>query len=431
MLIYLCIIINYFRGILKMKSEKLWAYAHLIAVMGINVMPGQEVIVRTAPEQLDFVEMVVEECYLAGASKVTCEWRYDPITCLGIQYQSDEVLGNVEKWEEERWKEKTEKLPANIYLESDDPDGFALVDQEKWAKAQQSRYKVVKPYRDAMENRYQWCVAAVPGRKWAKKVFPGCPEDEAVEKLWEAILKCSRAYDDPMGEWEKHDENLRRQCEKLNALRLRRLKYRSEKTGTDFQVGLMPQMRFLGGADKLETPEGLKNNIRYNANIPSEEVFTTPMKGDAEGIVFSTRPLSYRGVLIENFSIRFENGRAAEVHAEKNEEALKLMISMDEGAAQLGECALVPYTSPIRESGILFYSTLFDENASCHLALGDGYSICLENAADYTPEQARALGVNESMIHEDFMIGSDDLSIVGITEDGKEIQIFEKGEWAI
>lgn len=431
MLIYLCIFINCFRGILKMKSEKLRAYAHLIAAMGINVMPGQEVIVRTAPEQLDFVEMVVEECYLAGASKVTCEWRYDPVTCLGIKYQSDEVLGTVEKWEEERWKEKTEKLPANIYLESDDPDGFALVDQEKWARAQQSRYKAVKPYRDAMENRYQWCVAAVPGKKWAKKVFPGCPEDEAIEKLWEAILKCSRAYDDPISEWEKHDENLRRQCEKLNALRLRRLKYRSEKTGTDFQVGLMPQMRFLGGADKLETPEGLKNNIWYNANIPSEEVFTTPMKGDAEGIVFSTRPLSYRGVLIENFSIRFENGRAAEVHAEKNEEALKLMISMDEGAAQLGECALVPYTSPIRESGILFYSTLFDENASCHLALGDGYSICLENPADYTPEQARALGVNESMIHEDFMIGSDDLSIVGITEDGKEIQIFEKGEWAI
>lgn len=416
---------------LIMEREVLREYAKLIAVGGINVMPGQEVVIRTAPEQLDFLEMLVEECYLAGASRVTCEWRYDPITCLNIKYQSEEKLGEVPSWEEERWRERVKTLPANIYLESDDPDGFALVDQEKWAKAQQRRFAVIRKYRDAMENCYQWCVAAVPGRKWAMKVFPGVPEDEAVELLWKAILKCSRAEENPLEAWRRHSENLHRRCETLNGLRLRRLVYKSEKTGTDFSVGLMPQMRFLGGADRLETPEGLARGVEYNANIPSEEVFTTPMKGDAEGIVYSTRPLSYRGVMIEDFSIRFEKGRAVEVRAAKNEETLRLMVSMDDGASMLGECAFVPYSSPIRESGIVFCSTLFDENASCHLALGDGYSMCLENASSYTPEQARAIGVNESIIHEDFMIGSDDLSVVGITESGAEVQIFRNGEWAI
>ena len=209
-------------------------------------------------------------------------------------------------------------------------------------------------------------------------------------------------------------------------LNLRRLTYKSASTGTDFSVGLMPQMLFCGGAEKLPDKD-----VWYNANIPSEEVFTTPKSGDAEGVVYSTMPLSYRGVLIENFSLRFEKGRVVEAHAEKNEEALKLMLAMDEGASMLGECALVPYKSPIRESGILFYNTLFDENASCHLALGMGYSSCLKDFDRYSPEEARALGVNDSMIHEDFMIGAPDLSITGITEDGQTVEIFKNGDWAV
>ena len=335
------------------------------------------------------------------------------------------MLGRVEPWEEQRLKEKSEKLPANIYLDSDDPDGLAGIDQDKWAKAQQARYKVTKPYRDAMENKYQWCVAAVPGVKWARKVFPGLDDETAVEKLWEAILKCSRADEDPMEAWRAHNARLKARCEWLNSLKLRRLVYKSEMSGTDFNVGLIPQMLFMGGAEGL--PD---SGVLYDANIPSEEVFTTPMKGDVEGLAVATRPLSYRGVLIENFSVRFEKGRAVEVHAEKNEEALRLMIAMDDGASMLGECALVPYNSPIRESGILFYNTLFDENASCHLALGDGYSSCLEDFEKYTLEETRALGVNESMIHEDFMIGTPDLCITGITEDGREVPIFVNGDWA-
>lgn len=408
-----------------MDKNKLRSYAELIARLGVNVQPGQEVIIRSEPEQMEFLEMLTEQCYLAGASKVTIEWRCQALQKLDIKYQSDEVLGRVEPWEEQRLKEKSEKLPANIYLDSDDPDGLAGIDQDKWAKAQQARYKVTKPYRDAMENKYQWCVAAVPGVKWARKVFPGLDDEAAVEKLWEAILKCSRADEDPMEAWRAHNARLKARCEWLNSLKLRRLVYKSEMSGTDFNVGLIPQMLFMGGAEGL--PD---SGVLYDANIPSEEVFTTPMKGDVEGLAVATRPLSYRGVLIENFSVRFEKGRAVEVHAEKNEEALRLMIAMDDGASMLGECALVPYNSPIRESGILFYNTLFDENASCHLALGDGYSSCLEDFEKYTLEETRTLGVNESMIHEDFMIGTPDLCITGITEDGREVPIFVNGDWA-
>lgn len=410
-----------------MDIEKLRAYARLIARMGVNVKPGQEVVIRTEPEQTDFIELLVEECYKAGAAKVELEWRAMALTKLDIKYQSADVLSRVEPWEEQRLKTRTERLPANIYLDSDDPDGLAGVDQDKWAKAQQARFKITKPYRDAMENKYQWCVAAVPGVKWARKVFPGMDDAAAVEKLWEAILSCSRADGDPMEAWRGHNANLKARCDWLNSLKLRRLYYKSELTGTDFNVGLIDKMRFMGGADALPAPD---SDVFYNANIPSEEVFTTPMKGDVEGLAVSTRPLSYRGVLIENFSVRFENGRVAEVHAEKNEEALKLMVSMDEGAAMLGECALVPYESPIRECGLLFYSTLFDENASCHLALGEGYSSCLEDFDKYSPEEARAIGVNESMIHEDFMIGAPDLSITGLTEDGRMVPIFVNGTWA-
>ena len=408
-----------------MDKNKLRLYAELIARLGVNVQPGQEVIIRSEPEQMEFLEMLTEQCYLAGASKVTVEWRCQALQKLDIKYQSDEVLGRVEPWEEQRLKEKSEKLPANIYLDSDDPDGLAGIDQDKWAKAQQARYKVTKPYRDAMENKYQWCVAAVPGVKWARKVFPGLDDETAVEKLWEAILKCSRADEDPMEAWRAHNARLKARCEWLNSLKLRRLVYKSEMSGTDFNVGLIPQMLFMGGAEGL--PD---SGVLYDANIPSEEVFTTPMKGDVEGLAVATRPLSYRGVLIENFSVRFEKGRAVEVHAEKNEEALRLMIAMDDGASMLGECALVPYNSPIRESGILFYNTLFDENASCHLALRDGYSSCLEDFEKYTLEETRALGVNESMIHEDFMIGTPDLCITGITEEGREVPIFVNGDWA-
>ena len=407
-----------------MDANVLRGYAELIVRVGVNVRQGQDVVVCAELDQPEFVELIVEECYKAGAAEVSVEWTHQPLRLKHVKYQALERLGEIKEWERQKLLHRAQTLPAMIYLESEDPNGLDGMDQEKWGKSVQLRWKVIKPIRDSMENKYQWCIAAVPGKAWARRVFPGLPDEEAMEKLWQAILYTSRAEGDGIAAWREHNTDLKRRCEYLNALGLRSLHY-SSSNGTDFTVGLIPEAQFMAGAEKT-----LGTGIEFNPNIPSEEVFTSPMKGKAEGIVYSTRPLSYRGVMIEDFSIRFENGRVTEVHAEKNEDALKTMIAMDEGASMLGECALVPYDSPIRSSGIMFYNTLFDENAACHLALGDGFANCIRDYGKYTLEQCRDMGINMSMIHEDFMIGSQDLDIVGICENGKEIPIFEKGNWA-
>ena len=407
-----------------MKKTTMQKYARLIARKGINVQKNQEVIVNASLDQPEFVKMVVEECYRAGAKKVTVEWSYQPLTKLNYRYRSMKTLSTIEKWEEEKLAHRCDVLPAMIYIDSDDPDGLKGIDQNKVSKASQARYPVLKPYIDKMENKYQWCIAAVPGEAWAKKVFPGERVGKAVEKLWDAILYTSRADgEDPVKAWENHNADLKARYDYLNSLGIESLHY-TASNGTNFTVGLISDGLFLGGS------EDTLGGVEFNPNIPSEEVFTSPMKGQAEGIVYSTRPLSYRGTMIENFSIRFENGRVTEVKAEKGEDALKTLVNMDECSKMLGECALVPFDSPIRNSGIMFYNTLFDENAACHLALGDGFANCIKNFENYTLEQCREMGINSSMIHEDFMIGSEDLDITGETENGERVQIFKNGNWA-
>ena len=407
-----------------MDIKKLESYAELIVRVGANIQKGQDVVISAELDQPEFVEMLVEQCYLAGAAEVRVEWTYQPLRLKHVKYQTVERLGEIKDWEKQKLLHRAETLPAMIYIESADPSGLDGLDQEKWGKSVQMRWKVIKPIRDSMENKYQWVIAAVPGKAWAKKVFPALDEAEAVEKLWEAILYTSRADGDGVKAWQEHNADLKSRCEYLNSLGLRKLHYKSAN-GTDFTVGLIPQAQFLAGAE-----DTLGANVRFNPNIPSEEVFTSPMTGQAEGIVYSTRPLSYRGTMIENFSIRFENGRVTEVKAEKGEDALKTLVNMDEGSKMLGECALVPFDSPIRNSGIMFYNTLFDENAACHLALGDGFANCIKNFENYTLEQCREMGINSSMIHEDFMIGSEDLDITGETENGERVQIFKNGNWA-
>ncbi len=410
-----------------MKTSVLRKYAHLIATVGGNIKKGQEVVISAELDCPEFVELLVTECYRAKASKVTVEWTHQPITKINAKYRSLKVMSKVEEWEEVKLKRKTEVLPVCIYLLSEDPDGLNGINREKYQKAAQARYKIIKPYRDEMDNKYQWCIAAVPGVKWAKKVFPSLRKEQALEALWRAILTASRVdpdgNDDPIENWSAHNKDLSDRCAYLNSLGLKTLEYKGEN-GTDFTVGLIDDAQFLGGGE-----ETLLGNY-FNANIPSEEIFISPMKGKAEGIVYSTKPLSYRGELIENFSIRFENGKAVEVHAEKNEELLKTMIDMDGGAPYLGECALVPYSSPINKSGVLFYNTLFDENAACHLALGAGFTNCIRDFENYTLEQLHAKGINDSMIHEDFMIGCESLNIVGVCKNGERVQIFKDGEWA-
>lgn len=407
-----------------MKKTVMQKYARLIARKGINVKKGQEVIVSASLDQPEFVKMVVEECYRAGASKVTLEWSYQPITKLHYRYRSLKTLSTFEKWEIEKLEHKCETLPATIYIESDDPDGLKGIDQTKVSKASQAKYPIIKPYHDKMDNKYQWCIAAVPGEAWAKKVFPGERTSKAVEKLWNAILYTSRADgDDPVKAWEEHNADLKTRFEYLNSLGIESLHY-TASNGTDFTVGLIPDALFMGGS------EFTLGGTEFNPNIPSEEVFTSPMKGKAEGVVHATRPLSYRGELIENFSVRFEGGKAVEVHAEKGEDLLKQMISMDENAAYLGECALVPFDSPIRNSEITFFNTLFDENACCHLAFGRGFENCIKDFDKYTLEECREKGINDSLIHVDFMIGSEDLNITAHTIDGKDVAIFKDGNWA-
>lgn len=408
-----------------MKKSVLKQYARLIARTGANVQKGQSVLIVAGLDQPEFIELLAAECYRAGASEVEVEWRHQPLTRLAVRYKSAKKLGEVKAWEEEKQKWQAENLPARIVVLSEDPDGLTGINQAKYAKGMQARYQKLRPYIDARENREQWCIAAVPGVKWAKKVFPELPKGRAVEKLWEVILSCSRALEgDPEENWRLHNLELKAHADRLNAMGLVSLEYRSAN-GTDLKVGLIPEALFLGGAERCPV-----NGVLYDPNIPSEELFITPKAGSAEGIVHATMPLVFQGILIEDFWLRFEGGKVTELHAEKNEEALRTLVSMDEGAAMLGECALVPYASPIRESGILFYSTLFDENAACHLALGRGYSSNIRDYENYSLEELRAMGVNDSMVHEDFMIGSEDLSITGVTAAGERVAIFRDGGWA-
>ncbi|MCM1437851.1 MAG: aminopeptidase [Roseburia sp.] len=407
-----------------MEKSILEKYARLIAGSGLNVQKGQKVIIQCGLDQPEFVAMVVEECYKLGAESVTVKWSYMPVTKLNYTYRTLETLSEVTDIEKAEWQSKVDNLSCLLWLDSDDPDGLSGTDNGKISKANMARYPVIKPYRDAIENKYQWCIAAVPGKEWARKVFPDLPVDEAVEKLWEAILYTSRVTDNPVAEWERHNKALADKCAFLNKYKFDRLEYKSAN-GTDFTVGLNQKGIFCGGGETT-----LGRGVYFNPNIPTEEVFTTPVRGRAEGKVVATKPLSYQGKLIENFWVEFKDGKAVKVGAEKNQDLLEKMIAMDEGAAYLGEVALIAYDSPINNTGVLFYNTLFDENASCHLALGRGFNNCLENYENYTNEQCRALGVNSSMIHVDFMIGSSDMSIVGVTKDGERVQIFKDGNWA-
>ena len=407
-----------------MKKSILQKYANLLAVKGVNVQKGQDVLVVASLDQPEFVAMVTEALYKAGARKVYIDWDYQPLGKLHVKYQSIKTLSTVDRLALEKIKWRSEDLPAHLYLVSDDPDGLKGINIDKMVKAQQAKMKIIKPYRDAMESKYQWCIAAVPGKKWAKKVFPELKVNQAVEKLWESILTASRVIDDPIAAWNEHNTNIKEKCAILNSLKLEKLHYQSAN-GTDLTVWLNEKGLFHGGFDTTTF------GIDFNPNIPSEEVFTSPKAGKAEGIVYSSKPLSYNGQLIDNFYLKFENGKVTDVGAEKNVELLKKMVSIDEGASMLGECAFVPFDSPINNTGILFYETLFDENAACHLAIGRGFADCIEGGTEMSHEERIKNGINDSSTHVDFMIGTKDLTVTGTDFNGKEIVIFKNGNWNI
>ena len=407
-----------------MNKTRLKKYAALIAKSGLNIQKGQDVTITAELDQPEFVKMVVDECYKAGARRVTVDWTYQPLTKSHVRYCSEKTLSTLEEWQIKKLEQQADTLSARLFLTSEDPDGLAGINLKKYAKSMAAKRRIIKPIRDRAENKHQWCIAAVPGKAWAKKVFPDLKVSVAVEKLWEAILECSRVTDDPIAEWNRHNENLQKRCDYLNSLNIKELKYKSSN-GTDFRVGLIPNVLFCAGGEYT-----LGSGVYFNPNIPTEEAFVSPMRGDADGIVYSSMPLSYDGQLIDEFFLRFENGKVVETGAKQGADVLAEMVSMDEGASYLGECALVPYSSPIRKSGILFYNTLFDENAACHFAIGAGFTNLLAGYENYTEDEIHAMGINDSMTHVDFMIGTSDLMITALTRDGNEVKIFENGEWA-
>lgn len=407
-----------------MKKYLIKKYVELIVEVGIALKKGQSVYIRAEVDQEEFVALLVKECYKHGAKHVHIAWSSQKVHEAEVKYGKLQNLCEPLPMESAYQEWLTSDLPCMIYVDSEDPDGGKNIDPKKAAAIRKAKYERFEHLIETRENKYQWCIAGAPSKAWAKKVFPELSTKQAIEKLWEAILLTSRADDgNGIARWVKHNENLCRIASYLNSLKLRKLHY-TASNGTDFTVGLIHGVEFLGGA------EYLLDGTEFQPNIPSEEIFTSPMRGEAEGVVYASKPLVYNGVVIRNFYMVFKDGKVVEAHAEEGEEALHSILTLDEGASYLGECAFVPYDSPINNTGLLFYSTLYDENASCHLAIGRGFTNLYPNHQNYSEEEIHSFGINKSLSHVDFMIGTKDLNVVGITEDGKEVEIFHKGAWA-
>ncbi len=409
---------------MSISKDLLKKYAHLIVCTGANVQKGQTVQLTAAVEQHEFAALVTEECYKAGARKVNMNWTSDMKNRLDFLYAEHEVLAEVLPWEEAKMKQMVDDLPCRIFIVSDDPDALGGIDPKKISAVTQSRTAVFKPYRNAIEGKHQWVIAAHPSEKWARKCFPDA--EDAVDRLWEAILKTVRVSEDndPVAEWDAHMKNIKSKAAWLNEQGFSSLEYKSSN-GTDFRVELIPDAAWEGAGDVNPL-----NGAAYIPNIPTEEVFTSPYAGRCDGTLVAVKPLSWNSQLIEDFSITFKDGKAVSCNAAKGQELLEQMIKMDERACMLGEVALVPKESPVNQCGFLFYETLFDENACCHCALGMGFKEVLPDGDDLSVEEAMKRGINDSVIHVDFMVGADDLSIDGIRPDGTRTAIFRNGTWA-
>lgn len=409
-----------------MRQSDLKKYARLIARIGVNIKKGQPVVISADVSDAYFVRYVVDECYKAGASSVDVEWSDDPVSVMHYRYMSTEALKEFPLWREEKLKYRAQKLPCMIHIESSDPDAFKAVDQEKMMDVRKAVSPIIWKYRKPMEDKYQWTIVALPGREWAMKLFPDDTPKAAVEKLWQAIMKTARLEGNPVANWKAHSADLDAKCAKLNAMKIKTLCYHNE-AGTDFTVGLIPGTKFCGG--KGVTRSGRK----YMPNMPTEECFISPDKTTANGKVMASKPLSVMGKVIKDFGFVFKDGKVSQIIARSEEERalLERLTTIDEGASMLGEVALVPFDSPVNETGLLFFNTLFDENACCHLAIGRGFEEVIEGVEKMNEEQIAAFGINESTVHTDFMIGTSDLSITATTESGETVKIFDRGTWAI
>lgn len=408
------------------QKETLEKYAELALRTGVNVQEGQGLIINAPIEAVDFVRSLTKEAYKAGAKNVHIQWSDDQLTYLKMQHAPLAVLKNFPTWQADGLIEMVKEGYSLLTVYGPDPDLLNGIDGDRISAVTKASARALSEYRDyVMNDRVTWSIVGYASKAWAKKVFPDLPLEEAQEKLWEQIFFITRVDQaDPVAAWQKHNQTLKAAREYLNEKQYKKLIYRA--TGTDLTIYLPDGHIWQGGSGPSE------KGIEFNANIPTEEVYTLPDKYGVNGTVVSTKPLSYGGNIINNFSLTFKDGKVVDFAAEEGEEALKNMLDTDEdGARRLGEVALVPHESPISKSGLIFFNTLFDENASCHLALGKAYPTSIEKGSTMSKEELDQHGVNDSLIHEDFMIGSSEMNIDGVTEAGETEAIFRNGNWAI
>lgn len=408
-----------------MSDNKLRKYAELVVKTGINIKKDQILIVNAPIECADFARQISEVAFEAGAKDVVIRWNDEVSSRIRYLKAPDEIFDTFPSWQKEFYLSYVREDAAFLSISASDPEALKGVDPMRIQRYSKAFDASVREYRTRLMNNINvWCVASVPTPAWAKKVFPNEPIDVAMNKLWDAIYEAVRVNEaDPVAAWEAHKTQLKTRMNYLNEMNFKSLRY-TNQLGTDLVVDLPDHHIWIGGSDF--TPEGHE----FIANMPTEEVFTAPHRTGVNGRVVSSMPLNFNGSLIDGFELTFEYGKVVSYQAEVGYEHLKSLLETDEGSVYLGEVALVQNDSPISNMGILFYNTLFDENASCHLALGKAYPVCVKEGENMSPEELIQNGINDSMTHEDFMVGTSDLSIVGTTHDGREIQIFKDGNFA-
>jgi len=411
---------------LKNFKEKLEKYAEVAIKNGVNIQRGQKLVINAPIESAEFVRLLQEKAYETGAANVYVEWNDEKSSLIKYKNAPDSAFEEFPEWKAEGFKKLAEEGAAFLSVAASDPDLLKGVDPKRIAKWQKTASQATKGYREiVMSGKTSWSVVSTATDAWAKKVFPDLNKEERLEKLWNKIFQATRIdQDDPVKAWEEHMNNLTEKLKILNEDNFKTLHFKNSKT--DLKVGLADDHVWIGGG-----MINRRNNARYIPNMPTEEVFTAPDKNRVDGIVYSSIPLNYGGNLIEGFYLKFEDGEIVGYGAEKNEDILKDLIDTDEGSKHIGEVALVPVDSPISNTNILFFNTLYDENASCHLAIGRAYPYTIENGTDMTKDELSEKGANDSLTHVDFMIGTKDMKITGIKENGETKQIFKDGNWVI
>lgn len=402
-------------------------YAKLLIYSGVNVQEDQTLVI-SAPVQLhEFVNIATKFAYEKGAREVVVKWGDEQTRRMYFEYADDEVYDEANDWVISFTNHYADIDACFLFISASDPELMKGIDQTRISRQSKAYAKQTKEaHMKRMNNRNAWCVASMPTKPWAKKVFPDLSEDEAVDALWKAILSATRAdLDDPVAAWSEHQENLNTKLDVLNSTKFKAFKYKNS-IGTDVTVGMPDSQVWYGGGD-----EHIPRGYEFIANIPTEEIFSAPHRDQVDGKIVSSYPLNRNGVLIQDFWLEFKDGIIVDFGAKENYQALKELIENDYGSNRLGEIALVPYDSPISNQNILFYNTLFDENASCHFAIGSSYPVCVTGGEDMSDEELNAVGANTSDTHVDFMVGTSDLEITGITKDNKEVPIFRNGNFVI